>query len=62
MPVAASCTLVISAACHAPKNENDTHLRLVRWGVVEDQVVDGVGHCCFSAGPVKKPEMGMVYR
>jgi hypothetical protein len=62
MPLAASCSLVISAACHPAKDEVDIHLRRIRWGVTQQPGSEGVGHCSFSAGPVKKPEAERVYR
>ena len=61
MPIAASCSLVISAACHSSQNRTDTQLMKVKWGVVEQKDSDGVGHCCLSAGFVKKPEVGTIY-
>jgi len=61
MPIAASCSLVISAACHPPQNRIDTELMKVKWGVAEQQDPDGVGHCYLSAGSVKKLEVGKIY-
>ncbi|KAH7093145.1 hypothetical protein FB567DRAFT_609549 [Paraphoma chrysanthemicola] len=62
LPAAASCSLVISAACHPPKDEVDIHLKQVKWGLVEQASVDGIGHCSLSANPVRKPEVGKIYR
>ncbi|KAF2637830.1 hypothetical protein P280DRAFT_530196 [Massarina eburnea CBS 473.64] len=62
MPVAASCTLAISAACHRSPSEVDVHLEKVQWGVIEHSLEGEVGHCSFSAQPVRKPEHGVTYR
>ncbi|KAH7385720.1 hypothetical protein BKA66DRAFT_440890 [Pyrenochaeta sp. MPI-SDFR-AT-0127] len=61
MPPAQSSSLVISAACHPPATDIDPHLRLVKWGVIEQPVVHGHGHCSFSSSRVKKPEIGQMY-
>lgn len=60
-PVVASCSLAISAACHASPDETEPHLARVRWGVVEGEVVEGFGHCSLSSKPVKKPKVGRTY-
>ncbi|KAF1966151.1 hypothetical protein BU23DRAFT_663742 [Bimuria novae-zelandiae CBS 107.79] len=62
IPFAASCSLVISAACHAPSTEKNTHLKQVQWGVVEERMFDGERHCSFFSGPVTKPQDGVRYR
>jgi hypothetical protein len=61
MPVAASCSLAISAACHGNPDEVDVHLKKVKWGVVGNSVEEGREHCSFSAKPVKRPEVGTLY-
>lgn len=63
-PFAASCSLVISAACHPPQQEVDTHLKEVKWGVVEEQIQEGYPHCSITAMPTRKRELvkGRVYR
>ncbi|CAI6340112.1 unnamed protein product [Periconia digitata] len=61
VPFAASCSLVISAACHAPEREQETHLRRIKWGVVEERMFDQKMHCSFSSGPVEDPVPGEVY-
>lgn len=61
MPIAASCSFVISAACHPPQNTTDVQLMKVKWGVVEKLNLGGTGHCCLSASFVKKPEVGEIY-
>ena len=61
VPYAASCSLVVSAACHPPLDEPDTYLRKVRWGVVEERRFDGERHCCLSSGAVERPVPGARY-
>jgi hypothetical protein len=60
-PLVASCSLAISAACHPPVGENNTHLAKVKWGVVEQAAEGGLGHCSLSAGKVSEPEVGKTY-
>lgn len=64
IPMAASCSLVISAACHPPKLEIDTQLKEVKWGVAEEQTQQGYAHCSITAMPTKKRKLveGRVYR
>jgi hypothetical protein len=61
IPFAASCSLVISAACHAPLEEPDPHLQPLRWGVVESSMHDGEMHCSLSSRGVRKPKVGIRY-
>lgn len=60
MPVAGSCSLVISAACHPwPGDAVDT-TGLLQYGVVEG--TDGeVGHTCFTNGSVTLMQEGVLY-
>ena len=62
MPLAGSCSVAISAACHRPEWDIAAHLALVKWGVVpgsEDE--NGVGHCCFTSGEVEAVQSGKLY-
>lgn len=62
IPFAASCSFVISAACHPPPNQVNPHLNEVQWGVVDDyQVVEGEEHYSFSADAVTEPRVGFKY-
>jgi hypothetical protein len=61
LPLAASCSLVVSAACHPPKGEEDTHLKRVRWGVVEGEMFEESKHCSLSSRRVKRPRVGVKY-
>ncbi|KAJ5371906.1 hypothetical protein N7517_003912 [Penicillium concentricum] len=74
MPVAGSCSLAISAACHPAfdPNENrvlrsdigdeDMALLPIKWGVVAAPVDGHVGHCSFTSEYVDLPMKGKVYR
>lgn len=62
IPLAASCSLVISAACHIPRGEQDVHLKKVKWGVVEKSPGSGYTHCSIAAKEVRKPIIGQIYR
>jgi hypothetical protein len=61
VPFAASCSLVISAACHTTADDTDAHLRPVRWGVVEQRMFDGELHCSLSSKKVSKPKADVKY-
>jgi len=61
IPFAASCSLVISAACHPPPDDQSAHLRKVQWGVVEERMFDGKRHCTLTSRPVSKPKEGTIY-
>lgn len=60
MPVAASCSAAISAACHAVPYEELAWTEPLRWGVTGEAA--GVGHCAFSAREVGEPQSGSSYR
>ena len=61
MPLAGSCSLAISAACHGDRVGNNSP-RLLRWGEMEENASDrGVGHCAFSSGSVSAPVTGRLY-
>jgi hypothetical protein len=61
LPLAESCSLMISAACHPAPDELDPHLAKVRWGVVAETAIEGHGHCSLSSKLVLKPKEGDVY-
>jgi hypothetical protein len=50
MPLAATCSATISAACHHREaGEGEIALKPLRWGCVGTDE-EGVGHCAFSSG------------
>jgi hypothetical protein len=64
MPLAGSCSLAISAACH-PKKDNEVEdavlsQQKLQWGVVTTNV-EGIGHCAFSSKQVEPLEKGCTY-
>lgn len=61
LPPASSSSLIMSAACHPPKEDKNAHLKPVRWGVVAGEAVEGYGHCSVSSGPVTAPKEGEKY-
>jgi hypothetical protein len=66
MPMAGSCSMAISAACHPPLGDVDAHLKPVQWGVVSheeqtDHEEEIVRHCSFSSLPVEMPLAGHLY-
>ncbi|KAH5426660.1 hypothetical protein HBI47_117900 [Parastagonospora nodorum] len=62
MPLAASCSLAISAACHPPLVSGDSVLseQKLQYGVVSTSG-DGIGHCAFSSKEVGKLVKGRTY-
>lgn len=61
LPFAASCSLVISAACHPPPDDKDAHLEKVQWGVTSGVPEDGTRHCAITSQEVTPPEVGQRY-
>lgn len=61
MPLASSCSMAISAACH-PESETQVSVQEVQWGVLEasDNQAD-VRHCSFSECSVSQPVIGHLY-
>ena len=62
MPMVATNSLAISAACHVlEEDEANGHMMPVIWGVVE--VKDGVGRCSVTtAADIETPKNGLYYR
>lgn len=48
MPLAGTCSLAISAACHRDEDDTDAHLMPLKWGVISEDKDTGIGHACFS--------------
>ena len=61
MPIVASCSFAISAACHPPINDDDGALGRLRYGItgVND---DGTRHVSFSSGEVSPLVPGELYK
>ena len=53
MPLVSTCSAAISAACHRPAEDFDSHLLPVRWGFV-----DGNCWCFTTSKDVSYPELG----
>ncbi|KAF2626657.1 hypothetical protein BU25DRAFT_411632 [Macroventuria anomochaeta] len=64
MPLAGSCSLAISAACHPAQypeaKDGALSEQKVQWGVVSTGV-DGIGHCAFSSNEVEPLVDGRMY-
>ena len=54
MPLAASCSAAISAACH-PTTDKPIDIEEIGWGV------DGGDHCSLTSEPTEKPIQGTKY-
>ena len=59
IPVAATCSAAISAACHGTGDDPDAAVLSLQWGVASTK--DGIGHCCFSSKLVAPPIPGHLY-
>lgn len=59
MPLAATNSAAISAACHTGPEDEGCALAPLKWGVVSEG--KKIGHCAFSAGLVKPLIAGKVY-
>ena len=54
IPLASSCSVAISAACHRPQWDEDAAFLPVQWGEVYGEGDHEVGHCCFTSEAVKE--------
>lgn len=65
MPLAASCSAAMSAACHPPESDENPSLKPVMWGVVTkedgERPDDSIGHCSFTSFQVEAPIVGKRY-
>ncbi|EXJ85156.1 hypothetical protein A1O3_05831 [Capronia epimyces CBS 606.96] len=68
IPLAGSCSVAISAACHQPDWDHDAAMKPVKWGVIPDGLVahdrvdqDMVGHCSFTSGDAGPLQHGNKY-
>ena len=59
MPLAATCSATISAACHPLLGDIVAAVQSVQWGVVDAK--DGTGHCFFRSKTVSPPIPGRTY-
>jgi hypothetical protein len=63
MPLAGSCSMAISAACHPIERVDGGDSiaeKKLQWGVVSTGI-DGIGHCAFSAEDVGATVEGRLY-
>jgi hypothetical protein len=64
MPLAGSCSLAISAACHPEQGAEAADYLMseqkLQWGVVSTGI-DGIGHCAFSSAEVGPLVKGRMY-
>lgn len=63
IPVGATNSAVVSAACHRPHGDEDAALCAVTWGCpkVQEKPGSDVGHCCFTSLEVHSPIEGAEY-
>lgn len=57
IPTGATCSAVISSACHAPEDDEDAAAGYVRWGVVP-----GTDHCSMTSLAAEDPVIGKWYQ
>lgn len=62
MPVAGSCSVAISAACHRPIEDVDAAYLPVSWGEVDrEDTDDEIHHCCFTSQATQELVPGHLY-
>ncbi|KAJ5813671.1 uncharacterized protein N7503_000421 [Penicillium pulvis] len=71
MPLAGSCSAVISAACHPPRDDSNAALGLVRWGETMTspewmmnqlgRAEERKGHCSFTSFDTERPSLFKLY-
>jgi hypothetical protein len=61
MPLLLNNSWIISAACHAPAQDEDAAYKALMWGAVGHADGDVPGHCCFTSQSVDAPVEGGVY-
>ena len=61
MPVVASCSAAIAAACHRPKDDVDAAVLPVQWGDIHSEGTDQIGHCGFTSDDVQDMIPGRLY-
>ena len=64
IPIAGSCSVVLSAACHVEDEDGASSqmaLKPLQWGVVRSGDGDEVGHCAFSTAKVTFPQESALY-
>ena len=61
MPLPGSNSVLISAACIRPENDDQGHLHKVKWGEIMDTENEGVGHCSFTSEKLLDLKEGRPY-
>ena len=61
MPITGHCSVVISAACHPPPDDEAAHLKELQWGVVRNRFGGTIQHCTFTSENVLEPYEGEIY-
>ncbi|KAK5703240.1 hypothetical protein LTR97_004189 [Elasticomyces elasticus] len=61
IPVAGSCSVAISAACHRPKDDVNAGVLEVKWGEIHGEGTSEVGHCAFTTEEVQDLVFGRAY-
>ncbi|KAF2180345.1 hypothetical protein K469DRAFT_592633 [Zopfia rhizophila CBS 207.26] len=63
LPLGASNSFVIAAACHPPERNRAAALKMVQWGVTHARtdLGRGVQHCSITSYEVEPPEEGQLY-
>ncbi|KAK5157013.1 hypothetical protein LTS14_004530 [Recurvomyces mirabilis] len=60
MPLASSCSVAISAACHPPGEDTDAALLQLSWGEVGEANTE-LGHCSFTSEETRSPRPRHLY-
>ena len=61
IPLVGSCSAAISAACHRPSDDSSASLLPLKWGCVDADSGNNIGHCTLTSFEVTAPEQGCFY-
>lgn len=61
VPMAGSCSIAISAACHRPVDDVDAAYLPVSWGEIAKEGTSDVGHCSFTSFEVEEVVADRLY-
>lgn len=61
IPLVGSCSAAISAACHRPSDDSSASQLPLKWGCINTDSGNNIGHCSLSSFEVTAPEDGLFY-
>lgn len=61
IPLVGSCSAAISACCHRPEEDTTAFLLPLKWGCIDADRSEAVGHCTLTSMDVTPPLDGVLY-